>query len=66
MEICKSVDWFQYDRDLRHDRVKATDVDRLSTKRNLTEFRVEWFAVFCEIFTKILFSGKIKYEEAKS
>ena len=66
MEICKSMDWFQYDRDLRYDRVKASDVDRLLMKRNLAEFRVEWFAVFCEIFTKILLSDKIKYEEAKS
>ena len=71
MEICKSVDWFLYGTDLRHERVKASNVDCLLLERNLiekqkeTEFRIEWFVVFCEIFTKIRISGKMKYEEAK-
>ena len=72
MEICKPVDLFLYVPDLRHQRVKASNVDRLLLQRNLiekrkeTELRIDWFVVFYEIFRKIRISGKIKYEEAKA
>ena len=36
--LCKSMDWFLYDRDLRHERVNGLSVilDKLEFRRHLT------------------------------
>ena len=59
--VCKSVDWFQYDRDLRHERIEAYQVDNYLR----CVFPLSNYLIICHIeprnFLRFLCISKISF-----